>query len=67
MKKVLIFCMVLIFSSSLFGAEGLLRITANMSDVDIYIGGKQVAMLGDGATDLKLETGKYTYNSHKTY
>lgn len=60
MKKVLIFCMVLIFSSSLFGTEGLLRITANMSDVDIYIGGKQVAMLGDDTTDLKLETGKYT-------
>lgn len=60
MKKVFIFAIVFIFSSLAFAQKGFLRITSNMSDVGIYMGEKQVAMLGDGKTDMKLKSGKYT-------
>lgn len=65
MKKVLIFCMVLVFSSSLFAEKGILRISANMEEVDIYNGDEQIAMLGEGTTEVELEKGKYTITLRK--
>lgn len=60
MRKILIFSLLFCFATSLFAGKGILRISANMADVDVYNGNEQIAMLGDEHTDLELEKGKYT-------
>ena len=59
-KKILVFCMFLFTATFLFAGNGILRVSANMSDVDIYNGDEQIAMLGQEHTDIELPKGKYT-------
>ncbi len=66
MKKILVFCMICFFSTTLFAGKGILRVSANMNNVNIYNGSEQIAMIGVGNTDLELEKGKYTIVLRKT-
>lgn len=59
-KKILVFCMFLFTATFLFAGNGILRVSANMTDVDIYNENEQIAMLGQDYTDIELPKGKYT-------
>lgn len=59
-KKILVFCMFLFTATFLFAGNGWLRVSANMTDVDIYNENEQIAMLGQEYTDIELPKGKYT-------
>lgn len=59
-KKILVFCMFLFTATFLFAGNGILRVSANMTDMDIYNGDEQIAMLGQDYTDIELPKGKYT-------
>lgn len=65
-KKILVFCMFLFTATFLFAGNGILRVSANMSDVDIYNENEQIAMLGQEHTDIELPKGKYTIVLKKT-
>jgi formylglycine-generating enzyme required for sulfatase activity len=52
--------MFLFTATFLFAGNGILRVSANMSDVDIYNGDEQIAMLGQDLTSIELPKGKYT-------
>lgn len=66
MKRILVFFIGIFFTISLFAGNGILRVSANMTDVDIYNGDEQIAMLGQDYTDIKLPKGKYTIVLKKT-
>jgi hypothetical protein len=57
MKKTII--LLILSISFIFAQEGILRISSNMQDVDIYNNNQQIAMLGEDYTDIKLPKGKY--------
>jgi uncharacterized protein (TIGR02145 family) len=59
MKKILVFCMLIFFTTSLFAEKGKVGIKSNISDGYIYINGNKKAMLGEGYTNLFLEEGAY--------
>ncbi len=60
MKKILVFCMICFFTTTLFAGKGKIGISTDIKSGYIYIDGKKKAMVGDGFTNLLLEEGEYT-------
>lgn len=66
MFKPILLILTIFISSSLYATKGTLKISANLSDVGIYNGKEQIAMLGIGETEIKLDKGSYHIVLKKT-